>query len=284
MIGDKQISPEGITGSNGNNESETRKFGCHQKYALHSGALSFSHFGHQLLQCRHYTPWRIPSAYRGSFLRPLPAARFPQGTTHDRRVRVLVESSDRLARDSVVAELVIRQFQKAGGKVLTASGVDLTEGSEQNPTAKFIRQILAAVAEMDRSLICLKLKAARERKGKARLRPVGRLGYGQRGQQGRRIPGRRQTGGANPSTPRRKKQSGSDCRLAIFRGIPRPQGNKIIARPSGRILRRRNGPAKADNFPDSTNFLKTEESQLPFSAVGVLVSFPAESDTGRTQT
>lgn len=78
---------------------------------------------------------------------------------------VLVESADRLARDSLIAEIIIRQFQKAGVRVVTAAGgVDLTAGDDSNPTAKLVRQILASVAEFDRAVTVLKLKAARDRK------------------------------------------------------------------------------------------------------------------------
>lgn len=77
---------------------------------------------------------------------------------------VLVESSDRLARDSLVAEILIREFQKLGVKVIAASGgVDLTSGDDVNPTAKLIRQILASIAEFDRCVTVNKLRAARER-------------------------------------------------------------------------------------------------------------------------
>jgi DNA invertase Pin-like site-specific DNA recombinase len=77
---------------------------------------------------------------------------------------VLVESSDRLARDMIVAEVIVREFQKIGVKVIAASGgVDLTAGDDLNPTAKLIRQILAAIAEFDRCVTVLKLRGARER-------------------------------------------------------------------------------------------------------------------------
>jgi DNA invertase Pin-like site-specific DNA recombinase len=77
---------------------------------------------------------------------------------------VLCESSDRLARDMIVAEVIVREFQKIGVRVFAASsGIDLTEGDDSNPTAKLIRQILAAVAEFDRCVVVLKLKAARTR-------------------------------------------------------------------------------------------------------------------------
>lgn len=78
---------------------------------------------------------------------------------------VLVEDSTRLARDLIVAEVIIREMQKAGVRVIAASGgVDLTEGDESNPTAKLIRQILAAVSEFERCCITIKLRGAKARK------------------------------------------------------------------------------------------------------------------------
>ncbi len=92
---------------------------------------------------------------------------------------VLVESADRLARDSMVGEVIIRQFQKAGCRVISASGgVDLTSGDDSNPTAKMIRQILAVVAEFDRCVTVLKLRAARERQRAKGGRCEGRLRFG----------------------------------------------------------------------------------------------------------
>lgn len=77
---------------------------------------------------------------------------------------VLCESSDRLARDAMVSELIIRQMQKVGGTIITVSGVNLTEGGDNSPTAALIRGVLALIAEFDRRVIVLKLRAARERK------------------------------------------------------------------------------------------------------------------------
>ena len=94
---------------------------------------------------------------------------------------VIVEDSTRLARDMIVAEVVIREFQKIGVKVISASGgVDLTEGDDSNPTAKLIRQILAAVSEFERCCITLKLRGARDRKKKEFGKCEGRKSYGER--------------------------------------------------------------------------------------------------------
>lgn len=92
---------------------------------------------------------------------------------------VLIEDSTRLARDMIVAEVVIREFQKIGVRVISASGgVDLTEGDDSNPTAKLIRQILAAVSEFERCCINIKLRGARDRKRAATGRCEGQLPYG----------------------------------------------------------------------------------------------------------
>lgn len=77
---------------------------------------------------------------------------------------VLIEDSTRMARDMIVAEVCIREFQKLGVRVVACSGgVDLTAGDDSNPTAQLIRQILAAVGAFERCVIVLKTRAARER-------------------------------------------------------------------------------------------------------------------------
>ncbi|MCC7063389.1 MAG: recombinase family protein, partial [Planctomycetes bacterium] len=61
---------------------------------------------------------------------------------------VLVERADRLARDLVESELLLRTFREQGIRVVEAEGgTDLTNGSDDgNPTGVLIRQVLAAVA------------------------------------------------------------------------------------------------------------------------------------------
>ncbi len=93
---------------------------------------------------------------------------------------VICESSDRLARDMIISEVIVREFQKIGVTVYSASGgVNLTEGDDSNPTAKLIRQILAAIAEFDKSVIVLKLRGARERIRTEIGKCEGRKGFGQ---------------------------------------------------------------------------------------------------------
>ncbi len=83
---------------------------------------------------------------------------------------VLVEKADRLARDLVEGELILREFRKVGVRVVESeSGTDLTAGDSSNPTAALIRQVLGAVSQFEKSALVGKLAASRKR-----LREAGR--------------------------------------------------------------------------------------------------------------
>lgn len=75
---------------------------------------------------------------------------------------VIIERVDRLARDLMVQENIIADFQKQGFNLLSATeGADLLSA---DPTRKLVRQVLGAIAEYDKSMLVLKLRASRERK------------------------------------------------------------------------------------------------------------------------
>jgi DNA invertase Pin-like site-specific DNA recombinase len=90
---------------------------------------------------------------------------------------VVVERADRLASNLMVQEVIVAQFLKAGVRIVTADGVDLTSGAD-DPTRRLIRQVLGAVAEFDRAVTVLKLRAARERLRRRGQRVEGRKPYG----------------------------------------------------------------------------------------------------------
>lgn len=93
---------------------------------------------------------------------------------------VLVERADRLARDLMVGEIILAEFRKRGVTVIAAdSGTDLTVADE-DPTRKLIRQVLGAVAEFEKSVLVMKLKAARQRKRAETGRCEGRKPFGDR--------------------------------------------------------------------------------------------------------
>jgi DNA invertase Pin-like site-specific DNA recombinase len=89
---------------------------------------------------------------------------------------VVVERADRLARDLMVQEVILGQFVKIGTRIVTADGVDLT--SSDDPTRRLIRQVLGAVAEFEKNVTVLKLRAARERKRAKGERVEGVKPYG----------------------------------------------------------------------------------------------------------
>jgi DNA invertase Pin-like site-specific DNA recombinase len=90
---------------------------------------------------------------------------------------VLVERADRLARDLMVNEVIVDQFTRAGARVLTADGADLTT-ADGDPTRTLIRQVLGAVAQFEKSVVVLKLRAARDRIRRRTGRCEGRKPFG----------------------------------------------------------------------------------------------------------
>jgi DNA invertase Pin-like site-specific DNA recombinase len=89
---------------------------------------------------------------------------------------VIVERADRLARDLMVSEIILSKFREAGVKVFSADGVELT--ADDDPARGLIRQVLAAVAEYDKRVTVLKLRAARERIRRRGETCEGRKPYG----------------------------------------------------------------------------------------------------------
>ncbi len=91
---------------------------------------------------------------------------------------VLIERADRLARDLLVGEVILGQFRELGVSVIeVASGSDLT-AADQDPTRILIRQVLGAVSQFEKSVIVLKLRAARDRIRKRTGRCEGRKPFG----------------------------------------------------------------------------------------------------------
>ncbi len=80
-------------------------------------------------------------------------------------VAIVLERLDRLARDLMVQELILKECRERGIKVYAADQhfEDLASNSG-DPTRKLIRQILGALAEWEKSALVLKLRKARDRK------------------------------------------------------------------------------------------------------------------------
>jgi DNA invertase Pin-like site-specific DNA recombinase len=88
---------------------------------------------------------------------------------------VLVEKLDRLARDLLVQEAILRDFKTKGfDLVSTCEGADLLS---DDPTRKLVRQMFGAIAEYEKRMIVLKLKASRDRMRQHTGKCEGRKGY-----------------------------------------------------------------------------------------------------------
>ena len=87
---------------------------------------------------------------------------------------VIIERIDRLARDLMIQENILHDMNKHGVSVLSATDGDLLE---DDPTRKLVRQVLGAIAEYDKTMLVLKLKAARDRKKAKTGKCEGRKSY-----------------------------------------------------------------------------------------------------------
>jgi DNA invertase Pin-like site-specific DNA recombinase len=88
---------------------------------------------------------------------------------------VIIEKLDRLARDLMVQEATIADLQKHGFTLISVAEPDLMV---KDPQRVFYRQIMGAVAQLDKSNIVAKLRGARMRKRAKEGHCEGRKPYG----------------------------------------------------------------------------------------------------------
>lgn len=74
---------------------------------------------------------------------------------------VIIEKVDRLARDLMISETIIANLRKREITLLSVAEPDLCS---TDPTRKLVRQIMGAIAEFDRDMICARLKAGADLK------------------------------------------------------------------------------------------------------------------------
>lgn len=89
------------------------------------------------------------------------------GLLAQRPAAIVVEKMDRLARDLMVSELLLRECRKHGVKVFAADQgalINMAEdGAGSDPTRVLIRQVLGAVAQFEKSALVARLTAAKNR-------------------------------------------------------------------------------------------------------------------------
>lgn len=93
---------------------------------------------------------------------------------------IVVERADRLARDLIVGELLLRECRARDIKVFAADRGTLTDlaSDETEPTQTLIRQILGALAQWEKTMLVKKLRASRDRIKATGAQCEGRKPYG----------------------------------------------------------------------------------------------------------
>ena len=105
-----------------------------------------------------------------------PALRELIAALHSNGIRVvIVERLDRLARDLMVQETIIGDLRKHGFELISTAERDLCA---DDPTRVLMRQFMGAIAQYERTMIVIKLRAARRRKRDAVGHCEGRPAYG----------------------------------------------------------------------------------------------------------
>lgn len=90
---------------------------------------------------------------------------------------VLIVRLDRLARDLMIQESIIGDFERKEFKLISVAEPDLCSNE---PVRRLMRQMMGAFAEYERSMIVAKLKGARQRVKAKEGRCEGRKPYGTR--------------------------------------------------------------------------------------------------------
>lgn len=89
---------------------------------------------------------------------------------------VLIENLSRLARDLMVQESIIHDFQKNGFEIVSVAEPDLCS---TDPSRKCMRQVMGAFAEYEKSMLVAKLRGSRIRAKAKTGKCEGRKSYGE---------------------------------------------------------------------------------------------------------
>lgn len=103
---------------------------------------------------------------------------------------IVVYRLDRLARDLILQELLRAEILRAGGELHSTDPVEdlhLVE-TPDNPTGRLVRRILGAIAEYERDMIVLRMRAGKSAKLERRGYAHGRPPYGWRAEGGELVP------------------------------------------------------------------------------------------------
>jgi len=152
---------------------------------------------------------------------------------------VVVERSDRLSRDLMVGEVLLAKFREEGVTVIECEdGRELTANDPDNATGTMVRQLLAVIAQFEKTGLVSKLRKARERKRSEEGRCEGRKPFGDRPGEELAIERMRQL---------RRKQQGKERRMSFAKiaeamnneGFQTRTGTRWVASTVQQILKRK---------------------------------------------
>ena len=89
---------------------------------------------------------------------------------------IIIERLDRLARELFIQEYILRDLKQRGVTLVSVAEQDL----DSDPGRVLFRQMMGAIAQYDRTMVVLKLRAARKRMRASKGRCEGRKPYGTR--------------------------------------------------------------------------------------------------------
>jgi DNA invertase Pin-like site-specific DNA recombinase len=113
-----------------------------------------------------------------------------QALREQRASGLVVYRLDRLARDLIIQETLLAEIRRLGADVFSTSAAesDYLRDDADDPSRRLIRQILGAVAEYERAMIALRLRAGRRRKAETGGYAYGSPALGYRAEDGALVP------------------------------------------------------------------------------------------------
>jgi DNA invertase Pin-like site-specific DNA recombinase len=162
---------------------------------------------------------------------------------------IVVARLDRLARDVMVQELLLRKLSDLGGIVVSTreNENEMLNGESKDPSRKLVRVIMGAISEYDREMTVDRLAAGRQAKAARGGYAHGALPYGYRSVEGALAP----VPTEQRALARMKELSAlgystrAIARMLDAEGHPTKRGGPWSSPVVARILRRANAESSA---------------------------------------
>ncbi len=157
---------------------------------------------------------------------------------------IVVARLDRLARDVMVQELLLRKLSELGGTVLSTreSENEMLNGESKDPSRKLVRVIMGAISEYDREMTVDRLAAGRQAKAARGGYAHGALPYGYRSVKGKlvEVPQEQAALGKMRSLAAQGVPTREIARVLTAEGFPTKRGGVWSSPTVSRILNRHN--------------------------------------------